>query len=83
MGWRGMSKKKKIIIKIRSKKKGEEKESRGCRMRRDVKGKKRKDQAKLPIIKIYVNVSCGLNPGTEQEGYTPGFIVTKVHLKKK
>lgn len=52
-------------------------------MRRDVKGKKRKDQAKLPIIKIYVNVSCGLNPGTEQEGYTPGFIVTKVHLKKK
>lgn len=43
--------------------------------------KKRKDQAKLPIIKIYVNVSCGLNPGTEQEGDTPGFIVTKVHLK--
>lgn len=43
--------------------------------------KKRKDQAKLPITKIYVNISCGLNPGTEQEGYMPGFIVTKVHLK--
>lgn len=45
------------------------------------KEKKRKDQAKLPITKIYVNISCGLNPGTEQEGYMPGFIVTKVHLK--
>lgn len=42
---------------------------------------KRKDQAKLPILKIYVNISCGLNPGTEREGYMPGFIVTKVHLK--
>lgn len=47
----------------------------------DRNGKKRKDQAKLPNIKIYVNISCGLNPGTEREGYMPGFIVTKVHLK--
>lgn len=45
------------------------------------KWKKRKDQAKLPIIKIYVKISCGLNPGTEREGYMPGFIVTKLHLK--
>lgn len=42
---------------------------------------KRKDQAKLSIIKIYMNISCGLNPGTEQEGNMPGFIITKVHLK--
>lgn len=44
-------------------------------------GGKRKDQAKLPIIKIYVNISCGLNPGTEQERNLPGFVVTKVHVK--
>lgn len=33
-----------------------------------MKGEKnnRKDQAKLPITKIYVNISCGLNPGTER-----------------
>lgn len=43
--------------------------------------KKGKIRPKLPITKIYVNISCGLNPGTEQEGYMPGFIVTKVHLK--
>lgn len=43
--------------------------------------RKRKDQAKLPIIKIYVNISCGLNPETEREGSVSWFIVTKVHLK--
>lgn len=43
--------------------------------------KKGKDQAKLPIIKIYVTISCGLNPGTEQEGNLPGFVVSKVNLK--
>lgn len=43
--------------------------------------RKRKDQAKLPSIKISVNISCGLNPGTEREGNTPGLILTNVHLK--
>lgn len=33
------------------------------------------DQAKL------ANLSCGLNPGTERDGNTSGFIVTRVHLK--
>lgn len=33
----------------------------------DLGGEKRKDQAKLPIIQIYANISCGLNPGTEQK----------------
>lgn len=42
---------------------------------------KNEDQAKLPNIKIYVNISYGLNPGTEQEGIMSGFIVTNVHLK--
>lgn len=46
-----MSKKKKIIIKIRSKKKGEEKESRGCRMRRDVKGKKKERSGQITYNK--------------------------------
>lgn len=46
-------------------------------------GEKWKDQAKLPIIKIYVNISCGLNPGTEQERNLPGFVVTKVHVKNR
>ncbi len=46
-----------------------------------MKKRKSKDQAKLLLIKIYVTISCGLNPGTEQEGYMAGFIVTKVHLK--
>lgn len=46
-----------------------------------MKKRKRKDQAKLPTIKIYVNIRYGLNPGTEREGNTPGFVVTKVHLK--